>query len=171
MKLPFQNTYWVIEGKLLAGMYPGGFSDASILHRIQNLSELGIKSIINLTDEEEEINYFTLKYSNFLERYGDISGKKMEHTRFEIKDMDIPTKELMNNILDKIDENIGQGHPVYLHCIGGTGRTGTVIGCYMLRHKLVSKDKVFEKIHLLRGDGKESPETKEQRRFVLDWNK
>lgn len=170
MKLPFHNTYWVIEGKLMAGMYPGGFSDSSILERMLSLTELGTKSIINLTDEEEEINYFTMIYSDKCERFEEIYCKELKHTRFKIKDMDIPTKNLMKKILDKIDEDIGDGHSVYLHCIGGTGRTGTVVGCYMLRHNLVSKKEVFEKIHLLRGDGKESPETKEQRQFVLDWD-
>ena len=170
MKLPFQNTYWVIEGKLMAGMYPGGFSDASILHRMQSLSELGIKSIINLTDEEEEINYFTMIYNDKCKRFEEIYCRKLLHTRFKIKDMDIPSKELMVKILDKIDEDISNGHPVFLHCIGGTGRTGTVIGCYMLRHNLVTKDEVFKKIHLLRGDGKESPEPDEQRQFVLNWD-
>ncbi|MDA3886422.1 MAG: dual specificity protein phosphatase family protein [Candidatus Delongbacteria bacterium] len=169
MKLPFQNTYWVIEGKLMAGMYPGGFSEASILHRMQDLSELGIKSIINLTDVEEEINYFTMIYSDQCERFEEIYCRELLHTRYKVKDMDIPSRELMENILDKIDEDITNGHPVYLHCIGGTGRTGTVVGCYLLRHKMVTKEEVFEKILLLRGDGKESPETEEQRQFILNW--
>ncbi len=153
----------------MAGMYPGGFSDASILDRMKKLSDLGIRSIINLTDEEEEINYFTMIYNDKCERFEEIYCRELSHTRFKIKDMDIPSKELMEKILDKIDEDIANDHPVYLHCIGGTGRTGTVIGCYMLRHKLATKDEVFEKIHLLRGDGKESPETEEQRQFVLNW--
>ena len=170
MKLPFQNTYWVIEGKLMAGMYPGGFSETSILNRLQGLSDHGIRSMINLTDPEEEINYFTTIYSELCERFEEIYCRDLRHSRFIIKDMDIPSIELMKIILDKIDENIEQGHPVYLHCIGGTGRTGTVVGCYMLRHKIISKDKVFEKIHILRGDGKESPETEEQRQFVLNWD-
>ena len=169
MKLPFENTYWVVEGKLLAGMYPGGFSDTNILNRMKKLSDLGIKSIINLTDEDEEINYFTMIYSNKCEKSEEIYCRELLHTRFRIKDMDIPSKELMKDILDKIDEDISNGHPIYLHCIGGTGRTGTVVGCYMIRHNIVGKNEVFEKIHLLRGDGKESPETEEQRQFVLNW--
>ena len=170
MKLPFQNTYWVIEGKLMAGMYPGGFSDESILQRMQSLSSLGVKSIVNLTEEEEEINYYTMTYSDKCERFEEIYCRELLHTRFKIKDMDTPTKDLMKKILDKIDEDLENDHPVYLHCIGGTGRTGTVVGCYMLKHKMAAKDEVFEKIHLLRGDGKESPETEEQRQFVLNWD-
>lgn len=154
----------------MAGMYPGGFSDTSILNRMQELSDLGIRSLINLTDPEEEINYFTIIYNNYCERFQEIYCKELVHTRFKIKDMDIPTKDLMRKILDKIDKDIQKSHPVYVHCIGGTGRTGTVIGCYLLRHKLVNKNEVFEKIHLLRGDGKESPETEEQRQFVLNWD-
>ena len=170
MRLPFDNTYWVIEGKLMAGMYPGGFSESSILERMQALSMFGIKSIINLTDADEEINYFTMIYSDKCERFEEIYCKELKHTRFTIKDMDIPTKDLTIKILDKIDEYLSNDHPVYLHCIGGPGSTGTFVGCYMLRHNLVSRDEVFKKIHLLRGDGKESPETEEQRQFILNWD-
>ncbi|MBN2789235.1 MAG: dual specificity protein phosphatase family protein [Candidatus Delongbacteria bacterium] len=170
MKLPFQNTYWVIEGKLMAGMYPGGFNAASILNRMLSLSDLGIRSMINLTEADEEINYFTTIYSEYCEKFEDIHCNNLKHTRYIIKDMGIPDKDLMKKILDKIDKDLKQDTPVYLHCIGGTGRTGTVVGCYMLRHKMATKENVFEKIHLLRGDGKESPETEEQRQFVLNWD-
>jgi protein-tyrosine phosphatase len=37
--------------------------------------------------------------------------------------------ELMTTILDAIDESMTAGKPVYVHCWGGMGRTGTVIGC------------------------------------------
>lgn len=169
MKLPFQNTYWVVEGKFMAGMYPGGFSETAILNRMRDLADHGIRSIVNLTDPDEEMDYFTTIYSEFCERFEEIYCKEMGHVRYIIRDMDIPDIELMKDILDKIDQEIESGKPVYLHCIGGTGRTGTVVGCYLLRHNMVAGDKVFEKIHLLRGDGKESPETEEQRRFVLNW--
>ena len=36
--------------------------------------------------------------------------------------------ELMTAILNAIDESMTAGKPVYVHCWGGAGRTGTVIG-------------------------------------------
>ena len=49
------------------------------------------------------------------------------------------------------------------------GRTGIVVGCYLIRHGLIEKVDVFEKIKLLRGDGKDIPITEEQNQFVLSW--
>ena len=41
---------------------------------------------------------------------------------------------LMRSILDAIDAAVSQGRRVYVHCRAGIGRTGTVVGCYLVRH-------------------------------------
>ena len=33
-----------------------------------------------------------------------------------------------------IDEAMSAGKAVYVHCWGGVGRTGTVVGCWLVRH-------------------------------------
>ena len=33
-------------------------------------------------------------------------------------------------ILDSLDTAIADEHTIYLHCWGGIGRTGTVVGCW-----------------------------------------
>ena len=37
-------------------------------------------------------------------------------------------------VLDAIDIALCEGHGVYIHCWGGVGRTGTVVGCWLKRH-------------------------------------
>jgi protein-tyrosine phosphatase len=74
--------------------------------------------------------------------------------------------------LDTIDAARNGG--VYVHCWGGVGRTGTVVGCWLLRHGMATPDNVIETIRLLRRADpvrghRPSPETPEQRRFILDW--
>lgn len=46
--------------------------------------------------------------------------------------MRTPTVDQMRAILDAIDR--AAGSIVYVHCWGGHGRTGTVAGCYLVRH-------------------------------------
>jgi len=59
-----------------------------------------------------------------------------------------------------------------VHCYGGIGRTGTLVGSYLLQNRLAEKENVFEKIKALRSrlGVLISPETDEQKQFVLDWN-
>jgi protein-tyrosine phosphatase len=61
----------------------------------------------------------------------------------------------------------------YVHCWGGIGRTGTVVGCWLVAREGLTTDAALQRIAELRKDtpdrGLGSPETKLQRRFVLQW--
>ena len=91
-----------------------------------------------------------------------------------IVDFSIPTVERMREILDAIDRAMAADRPVYVHCFGGIGRTGTTVGCWLLRHRLAEKDDVLQVLTTLRKHDQQrgrrrSPETAEQRRFVEQW--
>lgn len=79
----------------------------------------------------------------------------------------------MKHILDVIDHAMEENRPVYLHCRGGNGRTGTVAGCYLVRHDIVSGKEALEFLQGLRqglvNADSPSPETEEQRRMVRGW--
>jgi len=90
-----------------------------------------------------------------------------------IMDMSTPSKNKMIEILDRIDESIEVGKPVYIHCWGGRGRTGTVVGCYLARHGYASGWKILEIIRDLRENTKDivqpSPETSSQSFMIKTW--
>ena len=174
--LPFSHSYWVLRGKLLAGFYPGAEDPEEADRKFRRLLEAGISCLINLM-EEDEINYLGspfMPYQPLLERIASSRGLRVKCRRFPIRDLSIPSIDQMSQILDSIDEALGAGQPVYVHCLGGIGRTGTVVGCYLLRHGLAGPENVLQHIAELRKDTPElyyrrSPETEEQRRFVLEW--
>ena len=56
----------------------------------------------------------------------------------------------MTAILDAIDTSLTGGRLVYVHCWGGVGRTGTVVGCWLLRHGLATRDAVLDTLAQLR---------------------
>jgi protein-tyrosine phosphatase len=64
--------------------------------------------------------------------------------RLSIKGMSVPTERFIHSILNQIDLIIMKGRPIYLHCLGGIGRTGTVVGFYLMRHRLATLKKMLE---------------------------
>ena len=61
----------------------------------------------------------------------------------------------MVSILDAIDDSVKVGKPVYVHCWGGVGRTGMVIGCWLLRHGLAKSSDVLDMLMRLRKQDRE----------------
>ena len=100
-------------------------------------------------------------------------GIEMVCERFPIQDLGIPSRGDMRLILNTIDRSIDQAMPVYLHCWGGKGRTGTVVGCWLARHEIAQGQAIMEKIRGLRrfdpSVHQQSPETTSQRDMVLSW--
>ncbi len=172
---PFGRSYWVAPGSLLAGFFPGHLRPDIADQHGERLLTCGIRYVMNLM-EAEETNYegepFP-SYAPILERYAANLGVEVVCDRIEIPDMDIPTVETMREILDRIDRAIAGGLPTYVHCWGGLGRTGTVVGCYMVRHKIAVGEGALQRIIDLRrvdeGNRYASPQTAAQRRMILDW--
>jgi protein-tyrosine phosphatase len=79
----------------------------------------------------------------------------------------------MKKILDYIDQAISQEKSVFIHCWGGKGRTGTVVGCFLARHGIAMAKEALEKIKDLRKNDSRahevSPETDRQRYLVWNW--
>lgn len=167
--LPFERSYWIIPGKLLAGEYPASIDETETKKKLDGLVAVGIKTVINLTENQEK-NHDGIKlydYTSQLKSFG------IETYRKPIKDISVPAKDEMDEILELIDNSLKENKPVYFHCWGGVGRTGTVLGCYLLHSKMANRNNVFYFISYLKRSTsishRESPETEEQRRFILDY--
>jgi protein-tyrosine phosphatase len=102
-------------------------------------------------------------------------GTDVECIRIPIPDLTSPTPALMVTILDRIDQAISQEKPIFVHCWGGKGRTGSVVGCFLARHGKASGQDALKRIVQLRcNDPKSherSPETHDQRAMVRSWGK
>ena len=91
-------------------------------------------------------------------------------------DVNIPTEDFMVKILDAIDAHLDDGRKPYIHCWGGIGRTGTVVGCWLIRHGHATPELVGDMISELRvGDVEAgyrvSPEAESQWDFILNWER
>lgn len=176
---PYEGTYWVVPGVLLAGTYPGGPDLQSTEKRLGALLEAGVHSVINLMAEEEVLEHapgeLYLPYEDILERLGEKTGVVVEIARYAIEDGNTLAEKEMELILDAIDAEIdGRDSPTLVHCSNGNGRTGMVIGCYLARHAIAQGKEALAKIKELRANDallskQKSPETMVEERFVLRW--
>lgn len=160
---PLPNTYWVVPGRLLAGEYPGRSKLNASRERVRRLLEIGIDCFINLTHPDE------------LEPYDVELPEGVEHHRIPIRDHDVPEgPEHMAEILVRLEGALAAGRNVYVHCHAGIGRTGTVIGCWLVERGFPGEDALDELNRLWRQCSRALewgaiPETPEQVEFVLRW--
>ena len=175
LPLPFERSYWGDPGHLLAGYYPGAPTKQEAAQKLGALLDVGVRCIVNLVEEEEKgWNGKPLRpYYQLLAKIAAERNIEITYTRIPIRDTGIPSQDTMRTILGVIDTARSSGQPVYVHCWGGKGRTGTVVGCYLVRHGLaLGEDALKEIKHLRRHEPKAdepSPENESQRNFVRSW--
>jgi protein tyrosine phosphatase len=169
------NAYWVKENVFAAGQYPGGITERQTRTKIGSLLDYGIRVFINLLHEGEITNDMALSgsYEPVLMKLAEERGIEVECINFSVLDKSVPDTALMSQVLDTIDGFIKSDRVAYVHCRGGFGRTGTVVGCWLVRHGIKDPASAIDYIRILRRDTQDawypSPETTAQCRFVETW--
>jgi len=166
---PIVESYWVEPGSFLAGEFPAHAFGEQLIQRLDKFLDFGINTYIDLTDPDE-----LPSYSHMLSKRAEYYDLDIHYKRFTIKDHDIPPSETMKAILDEIDSALASGRKIYVHCWGGIGRTGTVVGCYLVRHGYTGQQALKQMSEWWREVPKSriwlhTPETKEQMDFILNW--
>ena len=166
---PHGNTYWVEPGRLLAGEYPGDTNGDATSTRLGRYLDAGIDYFIDLTEDGELEPYEERLHAEAAAR-----GKTVEYRRLPIRDMSVPrSADGMREILNTIEAALSAKRIVYVHCWGGVGRTGMVIGCHLTRHGH-DGDTALSRLRELfaamdKAASRRSPETTEQERWVRTW--
>jgi len=153
---------------LWGGEYPGNNDPALAQERIERFLDSGISHFINLTEADERLDH----YDGLLQAAATNRNTAVSHQRIPIRDYSTPTPQYLIHILDAIDDSLAQGNSIYVHCWGGIGRTGTVIGCWLVRHGLSGEQALAQIAHWRKNTpagGTESPETDDQRNLILNW--
>lgn len=154
----------------MAGEYPGHARSAKARERLREHLEVGVNFFLDLTVPGELRSYDRFLYEESL-----ALGLTPFYQRMPIPDASVPrTQEYMADILDAIDLAIANRHLVFVHCWGGIGRTGLVVGCYLVRHGMTGRQALAELGRIWQGVEKSTrhpftPETPAQQQFILHW--
>lgn len=169
---PHENCYWVSPGRLLAGEYPAVADAAATRRRLRALLDARVLQFIDLTHAHE-----LPAYAPALQAEAELRGLLVRHHRMPIRDHDLPeSASWMGAILDRIDAALVADQGVYVHCHAGVGRTGTVIGCWLVRHGATGEQALHTLAQLWRRVAKSwrherTPETDAQCDYVLRWGR
>lgn len=144
----------VEPGRLIAGLHPCAWGPEDAPVAVHQLRSAGVTLFLDLTQDGE------------LEPYHHLVSAPARYVRAPIRDLSVPTSHDLVAVLDTIDEELERGGVVYVHCWAGCGRTGVVVGCWLVRQG-ASPHEALDRIADARGRG--CPQTLEQRLLVLSW--
>ncbi|KDR69931.1 hypothetical protein GALMADRAFT_76791 [Galerina marginata CBS 339.88] len=126
---PIPNSYWATP-LLLACEYPWSPTTPH-KPKLDALLRAGVRTFIDLTERGE-----LLPYSSILSQRCALLGidpSTIEYHRFAIRDRCLPESvDHMYRVLDTLRNNQNRGRISAVHCRGGIGRTGMVIGCWLV---------------------------------------
>ena len=146
------HGYWVMRGRLLAGEYPNSTDLDRAPRKRQVLLDAGVTSIVDLTEPREpNLDGVRLEpYKDLLMAQAKDRGIKVKYARFAIPDNSVIHDGGYDDILAHIQGELDAGEVVYIHCYGGKGRTGTVVGCWLIDNEGVDYDGAISRLKVLR---------------------
>lgn len=163
---PIENSFKVMD-RVFAGEYPRTDNEEESAENIQRFCNFGITHFIDLTEEGE------------MPPYSQMLHPMQKHLRFPIRNASVPASleeaqkitETIHNIFNEDEMN-----RVYIHCHGGMGRTGTIVGCLYSEASGRGYDEIMPAIETVFADCPLSstcsiPETDEQRQFIAEYAK
>lgn len=118
------DLFWVVPGHLAGGRWPD--EEAR-----QALHSLGFRVVINLTPLPYADECFVV------------------HT-IPIMDGHPPTLAQIDQFLRVVQECSTARHMVYVHCIAGLGRTGTLLACFLVAQESCTATEAIARIRMLR---------------------
>ncbi|KAG2024046.1 dual specificity protein phosphatase [Coprinopsis cinerea AmutBmut pab1-1] len=170
---PLPNSWWVTP-LLVACEYPWSPKSAN-KPKLDELLRVGVRTFIDLTEDGE-----LLPYEDILCKRAVLLGidpATIEYHRFPIRDRSLPKSlDFMDRVFLTLRQNEQRGRVSAIHCRGGIGRTGLVVGCWLVERGIAKSGE--EALGIIASEWKSvekckryphSPETGPQFDFVYNF--
>lgn len=116
--------HWIAPDQLAGCPMPGIV--APLEYDLAALKDVGITVLVNLTDRELP--------ADILSQYG------IRSVQFKIEDRRAPPIMWIKMLLVQIDKLLVKGDVLAVHCLAGLGRTGTVLGAWLIKKGLTAEE-------------------------------
>ncbi len=160
---------WWAEDRVLAGEYPGDADARHARNKLDLLVDAGVRTIIDLTTDDDPL----VRYDDVVRQL--VTDRRIELAirRHPIPDVSVRPDDGYVEILDEIRHALAATDgAVFVHCWGGIGRTGTVIGLRYVEggdHGADALERLRTARAATRKAHRPSPETPEQRAVIGRW--
>lgn len=158
---PIKNSYKVTN-QIYAGEYPRDKDEVLSKTKLKQFEDFGITHFVDLTEDAELAPYDNMLYPG------------ASHLRFPIRDVSVPksvddVRNLVRHICNIVDND--PKAKVYIHCWGGVGRTGLIVGCLIGEIYKLNYEETMSKLEQLflacpKSEYRVTPETNEQCDFI-----
>jgi len=144
------NFSWIENGRVAGCRGPRSKSDLAFLR------SQGIRALVRLAYDEE---------TGMTKRR--VEAERIEDFYEPVRDFTAPSQEQIDRVLKFVQNALEQGKPVAVSCGAGIGRTGTILGCYLvsLGH---TAEQAIQQLRLARP---RSVEVLEQREAIIEFER
>ena len=140
----FLHAWWVVPRRLLAGEYPGNPEAVRARQNVDLLADVGMRTFVDLTTTADKL----APYEPVVRSVANARKLDLRHVSFPVPDLGVVDDRQYDTVIATIEHALERGG-VYVHCWGGIGRTGTVVGC-VLADEGLDYDEIIERLAALR---------------------
>lgn len=168
---PITESYWVEPGRLLAGEHPGHWDESLVRRRLVGLLDSGIRLFIDLCTAGDAVH----PYRSALEKICRDRGMNAEYLPLPLRADGVPAYAAdIVHILRAIQSGLASGERVYVHCSDGVGRTGMIVGCWLVEQGFDPDDALDQLARRFATMGKardyrSTPSSAPQAEWVENW--
>jgi atypical dual specificity phosphatase len=155
------NFSWVINNGLAGSGLPLSFD------QFQWLVKNGIRTIVTVREVPLPLHWLSDRNPTNVDSK-DKDFDKVNYLHLRVEDYHSPSIQEIDSTIIFIETEIVEKRPVLVHCAAGKGRTGTILGAYLLKkEKLTAKDAITRIRNLRPG----SIQTDSQEKSLYEYEK